>query len=501
MPRKFLPRTATERSFAIANPALVIASEARQSMAPARAHFHFVWVMALLWLTLTLLPGLARADEAPVCDPGATSLQRMMDALPVCQKDAVFLAKLGQLLNRQGLYLEAADHLERALMLEPNLKDAQLSYAIALAGSGDILGATALLDDLLADPAMPGDLRLLIVRQKAALAGAGEPVGWQSRFTLATRLGYDSNLLGSPNLESLTLTLSGQNLVLPLDASYLARGGGYARADVQADLHRSASDGSRWDAVASLRSRYSPVAPEAGSSQIDLLLERSQNNTQALNASPSAVGSYFNLSSSGLQSKTGTRYTALGVAGGGSWQVAGAVGCQARLGAEAQERNYLGNQVLSGRYTGVAGFWSCEQRSGAQWLVGLKTGRDGAQDAARPGGDQRQTSLRLTGFLPLNALPSTLAADLAPALANLRRGGLLFDFEHSQQTDSSGYSPIIDNGSTRSVSRRAARLEFQHPVTTSVLWLLGAEWVAQSSSLALFGQDSWGAYSGLRVSW
>ena len=384
-----------------------------------------------------------------------------------------------------GRYLEAADHLERALMLDPSLKDAQLSYAIALTGSGDALSAAALLDQLLADPALPAPLQPLIARQRAALGHVGGvslaaiASGWQSRITLATRIGFDSNLLGSPNLENLALTLSGQTIVLALDESYLARRGSYVRADAQVEAQRSSADGSRWDAMASLRSRYSTTVPEAGSTQLDLLLERSQSR-------PDGLGHYLNATGSALESKVGMHYTATGFAGGLSWRASAASACQARLGAEWQARNYLQNPVLSGRYSGVAGYWSCQEASGLQWLLGLKAGSDGAQDELRPGGDQRQTSLRLSTFLPRVASS---------------RGGLLLDLEHSRQSDAAGYSPIIENGLARSVSRSTARLEYQHPLASAALWVLGAERVEQSSTLSLFQQDSWGAYSGLRVSW
>lgn len=479
--------------------AAVNASAARQSTAPTRARA--APALALRWLALVAvftLPGLARAGDTAVCSPlqaqagqeADNSLdaatQRMLAAVPACQKDANFLAALGRLLNRQGRYLEAADHLERALMLAPDLKDAQLSYAIALTGSGDLLSAAALIDNLLADPALPPHLRPLIQRQKDALAAEAD--GWQSRLTLAARLGYDSNLLGSPNLGSLALTLSGQTLVLPLDESYLARGGSYARADAQLDLHRSAPDGARWDAVVSLRSRHSPAVQAAGSSQADLLLERSHTAS-------SAGGSYINMSAATLQSQAGTRYLAWGAAGG--WGGAVAAACQARVGAEWQARQYLDNQVLSGRYRGLSAFWSCEQPSGVQWLLGLKAGRDAAQQRERAGGDQTQASLRVAGFWPLAAL----LPDAGAALAGLRRGGLLLDFEQTELMDSSGYSPIMDSGRTRSVSRSAARLEYQQPITRSVQWVLGAEWVAQRSSLALFRVDNWGGYTGLRLSW
>ena len=502
--RSLLRPASTNPSLVIASPGLVIASAARQSTALASARA--ASALALLWLALaalTVLSGPARAAEVDACaspqaqagDPPATTLQRMLAAVPVCQKDANFLAALGQLLNSQGRYLEAADHLERALMLDPALKDAQLSYAIALTGSGDVLSAAALLDNLLADPALPAHLRPLIAQQKATLAGVAAVAGssgWQSRFTLATRVGYDSNLLGSPNLSSLALTLSGQTLVLPLDQSFLARGGRYARADAQLDLHRTAPDGARWNAVADLRSRYSPKVQEAGSTQIDLLLERSH-------ITPSSAGSYFNVNASELDAQAGTHYLASGVAGGWgrAWPSAGAAGCQTRLGAEWQSRQYLDNPVLSGRYTGLSAFWSCEQPSGMQWLLGLKAGQDAAQDAARPGGDQRQSSLRVAAFLPL----ANLVSATAPALSGLRRGGVLLDLQQSQQTDSRGYSSIIDSGRTRTISRRAARLEYQYPISPAAQWVLGAEWVAQASSLELFRLDSRGGYTGLRVSW
>jgi len=447
----------------------------------------------LLWLLLAaLLVGLsapAQAQDAAGC-AADTSVDRMLAAVPRCQKDATFLATLGQRLNNEGRYLEAADHLERALMLDANLKDAQLSYAIALTGSGDALSAAALLDQMLGDPGLPEALRPLIQTQRAALAevvaasrfssvSGSYPNAWQSRFTLAARVGYDSNLMGSPNLDSLALTLSGQKLVLALDESYLARGGSYTRADAQLDLHRSATDGSRWDAVASLRSRYSPTLGEAGSTQLDLLLERSQSL-------PGALGSYFNGSASALESRAGMHYSAASLAAGVVWRGGAEDACQARAGAEWQARNYLTNPVLSGRYTGLAGYWSCHRPSGLQWLLGLKTGRDAAQDPARPGGDQSQSSVRVAGYMPLAATGQR---------------GLLLDFEQSQQTDASGYSPIIDDGGIRSVSRRAARLEYQQTLAVGAQWLLGLERVAQSSSLTLFQQDNWGAYSGLRVSW
>jgi len=485
-------------------------------------------------LALLALPALALA-EGPQCAPpqpsvvatraaDATAVQRMLELVPACQKDAAFLAALGQLLNRQGRYLEAAEHLERALMLAPELRDAQLSYAVALAGGGDAASAAALLDDLLADPALPPELRAPMQRQRAALAAPAQRPGWQGRFTLATRLGRDSNLLGAPNLGSLALTLAGQTLVLELDPSYLPRSGSTGRVDTQIALHRSDGDGVRWDALASLRSQASPALHAAGYTQADLLLERSQLTPTAQRSDAAAGaageaagpaqgqrlgGGYANASVSALRSLAGARYVAQGLAAGwaGAWRPrADGRGwekdnCQARMGAQWQERSYLSNPLLSGRYSGVAALASCEQPSGAQWLLGLRAGRELAREPARAGGDQRQGSLRLGASVPVAGLLPAAPSAVAAALEPLRRGTLVLDFEQGRQLDSSSYSALIDSGRTRTISRSAARLEYQGDLALSVQWLIGAEWVAQSSRLALFGMRSNGAYAGLRLGW
>ena len=477
------------------------------------------------------------APSAPVLP--ANVLQQMLAQLPDCQKDAQFLAALGQLLNSQARYVEASDHLERALLLEPDLKDAQLSYAIALAGSGDVNSARAMLDSLLSDPGLPAALRPLIASQKALLTnnGTAESPAFQARVTLATRLGFDSNLLGSPNLSSLALTLPGQTIVLPLDDNYLARPARYGRTELQLELNRTTPGGARWDAVASLRSRYSPAVQAAGYSQIDLSIERSNftasqasipairpalnllsNSAEAAidqaanlqqdttSAAARTGGSYFNASASALGSQSGTRFLAwgLGAGWGNAWQTAALAACQARTGLELQDRNYLDNKVLSGTYTGLSFNWSCEGISGAQLTLGLKAGTDHPGNDSRPGGVQRQASLKAAAYLPQSLFQFTASApDLVDALTakSFVRNGFLIDLELSKQQDSSGYSPIIDSGRSRVVSRAAARVEYQYYFSRSLQAFFGVEWVTQASNIALFSSTSRGAYAGLRRSW
>ena len=438
----------------------------------------------------------------------------MLAQLPACGKDAVFLSTLGQLLNSQGRYLEAADHLERALMLEPGLKDAQFSYAIALTGSGDVASARALIDNLLNDVALPPDLRPLIERQKTLLANGGavaDPAAWEKRFTLSTRVGYDTNLLGSPNITSLSVIQSGQTFVLQLADNYLARPAAYVRADAQFELGGIAADGARWDAIASLRGRYSPALAIAGSTQADLLVERSHlAPNESVPAMPSGVeantgssGSYLNVSASTLHANSGTRFASagLGAGWGNTWGSGISHNCQSRAGLELQERKYLDNEVLSGRYTGFSLNWSCENQQGKRLLLGLKAGRDQAANIDRPGGNQQQVSWRVGAFFPQTLLNNGGSQIGVAPTASVLRNGLSLDFEYSQQRDNSVYSDFIDSGRSRVMLRTTLRAEYQYTFSRSVQGVVGAEWVGQTSNIELFRLGSQGVYSGLRMGW
>jgi tetratricopeptide (TPR) repeat protein len=481
-----------------------------------------VWSRAVLLSALTLLPSIAvwaqHANSACSAlksdiEQAANPLERMQAALPTCANDAVFLTGLGALLNRQLRYSEAQDHLERALMLEPGLLNAQLNYAIALAGSGDLASAEAMLDRMLDNPDMPVSLRRAIAQQKAALNNTYAPTEWQSRLSLGLRVGYDSNLLGSPNLAAVTLTYPTQNLVLQLDESYLSKGGGYLRADAQWDVRKQDPDGTRWDLLASLRSRYSPVDSAAGSTQADLAVERSRYEiVSAPQGRPaSAQGTYFGLSVSELTAHAGTHYNAVGLAGGWGRNWSGNIlnnvsaetpgkalaNCQARLGGEFQDRSYLNNQLLSGRYSGLSASMACNETGGWQWLAGLKAGRDLAKDGTRPGGDQSQINLRLAASVAVADLFSGPGNWVSP----LHRGSFLADVDFGNYHDSKAYSEIIDSGRSRIINRAAARLEYQHPVAKSFQWVTGAEWVSQRSTVELFRQQSWGGYMAVRTTW
>ena len=481
--------------------------KASQPLPALRRHPGLVWSglgmgRALPWASVLVLGlgylfgyslALAQPAAPQGCEPPGpgTTPQALQLQLPACQKSSAWLGAAGKLFNQMGRYPDAADYLERALLLAPDQPQARLDYTIALAGLGDFASAAALAQDLLAEAELPPAQLEPLQRQLAlwegrpgqgATAGAppASPADWQAGGSLAARVGFDSNLLGSPNLGSLALTLGGQTQVLPLDDSYRAREGGYLRTDAQLLLRQQSAHGTRWDLAASLRARHSPGLPQATTTQYDISAERSQ-------APGAGQGPYLYVvaAASGLDANTGSRYSTQGLAAGLDWYRSSA--CQLRLGLEQSWRSHPSDTLLSGLYRGATAAWVCPLPDARQWLLSAKTGQDSAQDPLRAGGNQAQASLRLAHDRPL-------------ALWG-QPGALLADLDLATTQDARGYSTLLDNAAVRTLQRTSARLELQRPLAPGWQWLAGAEWVQQQSNLALFGLNSWGPYTSVSRRW
>lgn len=452
---------------------------------------------------------------AAACPPLENEpLEQSLARVAECQDQPSWLAWVGERLNRAGRYAEAVDHLERALLLDPTLLPARLGYLLALAGSGDTEAALAFAGDLLAQgelpPALSVPLTQRVERWRRELQAAPAPQATaRTRLSAGLRVGRDSNLLGAPNLDSLTLILAGQPVELPLDESYRSRPGNYLRLDgnlEHARLLDELAPGMRLDLVMQLRRRLSPQVPQSNLDQVNLALELSRRWPGAPAPEPALVrpaGWYGSLSAGSLDGAIGTRYRTVGLGGGLQWQLSPAeTACEARTGLEVQQRHLASNTVLSGNYGGAQLLLQCElpglglqpvpggMPAAPVWQLALTHGTDRPSDDARPGGAQRQTLVRLSGLY-------------GPWLADL-------DLERRQ--DASVYSTLLGD-ETRQVLRRAARVEWRSfglpswlmPAGTgqggSVELRLGLEWSVQRATIGLFNARSWGPYAALRYLW
>jgi tetratricopeptide (TPR) repeat protein len=378
-----------------------------------------------------------------------------------------FLATLGHWLVQAGLYLEAIDYLERAILLNPELKGAQVDYARALSGSGDLPSGVAILSSLLQDPSLPTELAPSLRLAKQAL----EKGSWRGAGLASLTVGQDSNLLGAPNLSELALTVLGQTTVLPLAPSYMAKRGHYGQAELQYEAQKIELDGSQLTLYGNLRERLVPEFSQANFTQVNLVGEYSLPKTWGR--------TYFNYSFGGYQTTNESLHTANSMGVGGMFFPSRH--CTFRLGMNGSLRRYNTNTILSGNYLGAQGIVGCTQP--VYWQLIANLGQEIASNPSRPGGSQNQTSLRAISLLPLPV------------------GQLLTDLQWANFTDLNQYSSFIESGRSRTMTQYHAKLEYQTTVFKDWQAALGYNKTRQISTLSLFSFENSGVYLALRYAW
>lgn len=400
----------------------------------------------------------------PPDTPPAAALATLRSLHDQCHKQASYLYALGQLLNQAGRYDEAIDPLEGALLYQPDHWPSQLEYAIALEGVGDHPSALGLLHLLQQNPAVDATTQQQIaalVRQKPPLL----PINHNGHYALAT--GFDNNLLGSTYHSQFILTTPDGGLPVELDEDQRVRAGTFARAEIgfAGVLATSATAQWRYSLLASARANQ---ASEANLGQWSAMVERSANNGQ---------GPYAMVQHQALQ-RAGTialRQTQLGL----GYDLVPGASCYQRLGLDLQHASYPNTPVQNGRYTGLLSHTHCPA---SDLQVQLRIGEDQPLDATRPGGAQRQASLRISKTTPIQS------------------ARLALEWEATRQQDQAGYSALLDNQATRALWRYAYRAEARWQ-TGSLSPYLGFEWLDQHSNLPLFELKSRVITVGLRSSW
>lgn len=451
-------------------------------------------------------PGLAQAAcpahpqyPLPSSPAALQSLVQTLDAAaPACLRDASFHAWRGAALLAQQAYPAAAEALERALLLDPDLPGAQLDYAQALMSMGDPASAAGLLRQLQARADLPAHLRPLLGNELAAL----NPQAWQHRWTLSSAMALDSNLNNAPAASQLTLTFPQGPVTLPLAESYRPQGGGAWLGSLQWQGIKPAGE-QLWLASAEMRARATAHSAGTGYAQGDFSvawLQAPQAPAQWIGrvaASRVDFGGQHLLDGARIgalrQWRLGQGQGGAGQGAPGPWQLAA---CRAGLGLEAEQRHYPTSRALDGIYTGAQATLQCgdaTQAGGAshpgwprqqQWGLQWRAGQDHARQGDRPGGNYRRTELRV------NWEASAGAARLAA------------DYSYTRQTDGAGYSPLLASNQARNTRRHGLRLMASHPLPAAA-WggaeaFVAWEANAQSSNIEAFATRQRALSAGLR---
>ncbi len=366
------------------------------------------------------------------------------------------LVALAQALNNQARYAEAADLLERALMLNPNVSEGLGAYQYALQSMGANQRAFA-------------NNRLNALRQAK----------WQVSKQISIKGGVSNNLNRAPSNSVIPLTIGAQTVQLTLAPNEREKSGQAvelgvsvaAQAQVSAkeavsvsaqwqqrEASKTGSTNFQWGKVAATWQRDLPKKHQliVGLS-VDVLKYQQQNPHYIMQAA--------------------LRYKLL------QQQY-----CSQQYGIEAQSQGQQKNKALDGRYLGAVLALNCQMQNslyGAQ----LSVGQDWAV-GKRLGGDQRTKKIQLSHLWDM---------------AKYNQGdSISTTLNYYHQQDKAGYSELFNAGSKRTVERINVVVEYATSLAViGKNWkgFIALEWMQQRSNLVLFETKTKELWLGLRRSW
>lgn len=384
--------------------------------------------------------------------------------------------QIGQQLNAARRYAEAAEHLEAAMLRTPDDRRIHLEYAIALAGSGDVISAQQLLLQLRSDPTLDAATRrqidVLVKQSRLQAYLPALPNG-----SISLMIGHDDNLLSVPHQGVFDLTLPGGALtVIPTD-DHKPRAGLFTRADLRLNgvLPTDAQHTRplRYGVFLGLSKTPGQIADR---NHWGLLLEKQHLLFP---------GSYLQTAHQQLtvQGEPIYRQTLLGAGqllAGTAWDL----NYRIRLGGEIQRRHYPQAEHLDGQYSGVQMYATLLDPA---LQIALRYGQDRPRQADRPGGSQQHSAVKVT------------------YQTRFKQGDLRAEAEWTWQRDGTGYSPLLENNRRRVLQRGNYRVEYLWGGGGNGLdgWqpFASIEWLEQQANLPLFSLRNRIVSLGANLAW
>ncbi len=381
--------------------------------------------------------------------------QQLEPLLPACLESAEFYALLGAARLNSGNIASAFESLERALLLEPENGAAQIDYAQALYLQGQLFSALEINQALLQREDLPNKLQSVILQRQQS---------WQALTTERTAqldilAGYDDNLNGAPSPGQLTLTLSGEPIVLLLNEEFRPESGPYLNFRL-GGRYRQLAPNYQHNWLAEVRGRQSE------DSESDLL----QFDSRYAFIRPGRRQSWqLDTGISHLKFGGSALYTGVDVSA--HYQRASSWSCQPYYHLATQYQVFHNQRRLNALESKAGAGLSCPGSSSwanHQFSTELSFLSNTAIESGRPGGDRDgwQASLDWQIDLPFGEFHSQLG--------------------HTQLSDSSGYSPLLANGAERWLRRSYLLLQYRRPLSESATLLVNMFHQNQRSNLELF---------------
>jgi hypothetical protein len=372
----------------------------------------------------------------PGSDPDWPAVDaRLLPLLNQCLNSSEYFALRGAAELNTGQLSEALESLERALLLEPDNGAAQIDYALALFEAGQLFAALEINRRLLGRDDLPANLQPGLRQRQQQW----QRLTRQTESQLDVLAGYDNNLNGAPTGEQLTLTLSGEPVLLELNPEFQPVSGPFtnlragtrfrqltpnAQHNVTGDVRGRISEDTESD-ILQFSARYSFIRPDA-------------RHAWQIRAGVNHL--FFGGSELFTASDIGLVY-----------QPAGDNSCRPEFTVATQHQHFHDQSQLDAIETRVTAGGVCRQRAfggqGAQRLgfsMGLLA-NDNVENG-RPGGDRQGWQLNFDWQHPLG------------------NGSLRTQLNHTRLRDSKGYSPVLANNAERWQQRSFILFQYREPV-------------------------------------
>lgn len=407
----------------------------------------------------------------PTADPDwPATLQGLQPLFAECLESSEFFALFGAAQLNTGQLADAMESLERALLLDPDNGAAQIDYASALLQDGQIFSALEINEQVMTREDLPAGLSDQIEARQQSWQALTRQTNWQMDLLA----GYDNNLNGAPDQNLITLTLSGDPILLGLNPEFQAVSGPYLSMRAAAQ-HRRLYPDYQQNFSTEVRGRLSE------DSDSDLVqfsgrysrIQPSQRNSWQFSAGANHL--FFG----GKPLFTGTDASF-------RYQLLPFQGCRPYYGVALQHQLWHNQSRLNGAEAKLALGAGCPLPGRDNQLINVELSALGNQELKdnRLGGDR-------AGW--------QFAVDWQ---YRLRNGLFTARYNFTHLLDSDGYSPLLENNARRESSRNTMLLQYQQPlprIGRSAVLMVNIYHQDQDSNLELFQTTDTTAEIG--VSW
>jgi len=367
------------------------------------------------------------------------------------------LVVLAMSLNQQARYAEAADLLERALMLNPDTPNALIEYQKALLGM------------------QVKQTQVTISHSLRSMLKSN----WHVSKQLYAKIGASDNLNRAPSSRDIPITLAGESINVLLTQDQRPKSGQGIEVGVMLDGYSRLNSTAELSVTAEVLQR---AATESGFTHY----QWGKLATSWLQELPVGRQIVWGLAADIINYRNEPPFYVL--QGTMRYIFERHAQCQRQLGFDIQRQGQQKTAVFDGQYIGGLVAINCHQKN-ASYALQVSMGRDQASDE-RLGGDQVKKRLQLTH-----------AWNVGDVISN---DVLKTTFSYYQQKEQQGYSLALNNGSKKEIERLDITAAYQFPFKPLGKGWVGTvemQWIKQQSNIILFETESTEIWFGLAKNW